>query len=552
MTRFLRDANTSRYGRHAGTARLVARAGAFLFSGRAGGSLLAGHAGTPEWSEPLPSPPRDRLPDGFAVELAADTHRSRDGHLMLGGSPPRLLRLGAAAVRLLADGGFGVTDAASAALARRLLDAGVAHPRPPLHPVRDTTLAIPVRDRADQLDGLLTALRADPSTATLPVLVVDDGSRDPDALVRVARRHGARLLVHPRNLGPAAARNTALRHAETAYVAFCDSDVVPEPGWLAPLLAHFGDPAVALVAPRIVALPVPAPRRLDRYEQIRSPLDMGSREGPVVPVSMLGYVPSATIVVRRSAVGAGFAPGMRVGEDVDLCMRLHRAGWRLRYVPDVRVGHRHRTDLRGWLAQRAGYGTGAADLALRHPGRVPPLYAAPWSLAACALLLRGRPVPAATALALTALTAVKVARRMPDADQPARAGALLSLAALGGTAQQLLSCATRHHWPVAVAAAAVSRRARYGLAAAALAEGLADHHRSRSSLGPLTHTAIRRLDDLAYGWGVWQGALRRRTAAPLLPRLALPLRGTAAKRPWEPRSLAPTSHQPATATVETW
>ncbi|MFI9824093.1 mycofactocin biosynthesis glycosyltransferase MftF [Streptomyces sp. NPDC052013] len=499
------------------------------------------------------SPPGDsRLPDGFAVELAADTHRSHDGHLMLGGSPPRLLRLGPAAVRLLADGRLVVRDAGSAALARRLLDAGVAHPRPAPAPVRDTTLAVPVRDRADQLDGLLTALRADPATSDLPLLVVDDGSRAPDVLARVARRHGARLLTHPRNLGPAAARNTALRHARTAFVAFCDSDVLPGPGWLAPLLAHFADPAVALAAPRIVALPVPDPGLLDRYEQVRSPLDMGEREGPIVPVSMLSYVPSATLVVRRSAVGAGIDEGMRVGEDVDLCMRLHAAGWRLRYVPHVRVGHRHRTDLRAWLAQRAGYGTGAADLALRHPGRVPPLYAAPWSLAACALLLRGKPLPAAGALALTAATAVRVTRRMPDADRPARAGTLLALAALRGTGEQLLRCATRHHWPLALGAAAVSRRARRFLAVAALAEGLVDHHRSGTSMGPLTHTAIRRLDDLAYGWGVWQGALRRRTTEPLRPRLALPLRGRRARRPWEPRPVAPTSHQPEPATVETW
>ncbi|MEU1903250.1 mycofactocin biosynthesis glycosyltransferase MftF [Streptomyces hygroscopicus] len=552
MTGFPREADTSRSGRYMRSFRVLPQVGGILFGGSGGRFRFAGHAGPPPRPAPLPSPPRDRLPDGFAVELAATTHRSRDGHLMLGGSPPRLLRLGAAAVRLLEDGGFVVTDAASAALARRLLDAGLAHPRPPIPPVHDTTVAIPIRDRADQLDALLTALRADPPTSPLPVLVVDDGSQDPDALARVARRHGARLLAHPRNLGPAAARNTALREAETAYVAFCDSDVIPEPGWLAGLLAHFDDPAVALVAPRIVALSPAVPRPLDRYEQVRSPLDMGSREGPVVPVSMLSYVPSATIVVRRSAVGAGFAPGMRVGEDVDLCMRLHEAGWRLRYVPSVRVAHRHRTDLRRWLAQRAGYGTGAADLSLRHPGRVPPLYAAPWSLAACALLLRGRPAPAVTALALTAMTAVKVARRMPDADHPQRAGTLLSLAALRGTAEQLLRCATRHHWPIAVAAAAVSRRARYTLATAALAEGLVDHYRSRTPLDPLTYTAIRRLDDLAYGWGVWQGALRRRTAAPLLPRLALPVRGGAGKRPWEPRPLTPTSHQPATATVETW
>lgn len=490
------------------------------------------------WSPPgirLPSPPDARLPDGFTVELAPGTHRSQDGRLMLGGSPLRLLRLTAAAVRLLESGRFTVRGAASAALARRLLDTGVAHPRPApaVGPAADTTVVIPVRDRADQLDRLLAALRADPSTARLPVLVVDDGSWDPAALAPVALRHGAGLLVHPYNRGPAAARNTGLRQARTAYVAFVDSDVVPEPGWLAPLLAQFADPVLALAAPRVIALPVAAPGLLDRYEEVRSPLDIGGREGPVVPVSALSYVPSATIVVRRSAIGTGFDEAMRVGEDVELCLRLHEAGWRLRYVPSARVSHRHRTDLRSWLAQRVAYGTGAADLALRHPGQVPPLYAAPWSLAVCALLLGGRPRSVAVAAALTAATAVRMARRMPDADNPPKAGALLSLAALRGTAEQLLRCATRHHWPVAAAAAVVSRRARYVLAAAAVAEGLVDHRRSGTSLAPLAHVAIHRLDDLAYGWGVWQGAVRRRTAAPLKPRLARRVvsRWTAGERP---------------------
>jgi mycofactocin system glycosyltransferase len=469
----------------------------------------------------LTAPAHVTLPDGFAVELAAGTHRSRDRRLMVGGSPLRLVRLTAAAVGRLGDGRFTVTDAASAVLARRLLDAGLVHPRLAPAPVADTTVVIPVRDRSDRLDRLLGALRADSATSNLPVLVVDDGSRDPSALADVAARHDVRLLTHPSNKGPAAARNTGLRQARTSYVAFVDSDVVPEPGWLATLLAQFADPVLALAAPRVTALPVAAPGCLDRYEELNSPLDMGAAEGPVVPVSALSYVPSATIVVRRTAVGAGFDEAMRVGEDVDLCMRLHEAGWRVRYVPSARVGHQHRTDLRSWLAQRSQYGTGAADLALRHPGQVPPLLVAPWSLAACALLLRGRPLPAALAVGLTAVTAVRVARRMPDADHPVRAGALLSLAALRGTGEQLLRCATRHHWPVAVAAAAVSRRARYALLAAAVAEGLVDHRRSGTSLSPLTHTALRRLDDLAYGFGVWQGAVRRRTAAPLRPRLAL-------------------------------
>ncbi|MET8181769.1 mycofactocin biosynthesis glycosyltransferase MftF [Streptomyces sp. NPDC005336] len=472
-------------------------------------------------ADPLPAPPDTRLPHGFTVELAPDAHRSRDGRLVLGGSPPRVLRLSATAAGLLGRGRFTVTDRATGTLARRLLDIGVVHPRPDTGPVRGTTVVIPVRDRADLVRQLLTRLAADPQTADLPVLVVDDGSARPAELAAAVRRYGARLLVHPRNLGPAAARNTGLRHATTPYVAFLDSDVLPEPGWMAPLLAQFADPSVALAAPRVVSAQARRQGRLDRYEEVRSPLDMGAREGPIVPLSALAYVPSATVVVRREAVGTGFAPHLRVAEDVDLCMRLHEAGWRLRYVPGSRVGHRHRTDLRNWLAQRAGYGTGAADLALRHHGQVPPLHAAPWSLAACALALRGTAAPAAAAVALTAVTAARLVRRLPDADTPVRAGTLLTLAGLRGTGEQLLRCATRHHWPIAVLLGASSRHARRILLAGALAEGLIDYRRCRPRLNPLEYVLIRRLDDLAYGWGVWHGALRRRTAAPLIPRIAL-------------------------------
>lgn len=63
------------------------------------------------------------------------------------------------------------------------------------------------------------------------------------------------MVRHPTSLGPAAARNTGLAAAATPLVAFLDSDVVPEPSWLPPLLAAFEDPAVGLVALRIVALP---------------------------------------------------------------------------------------------------------------------------------------------------------------------------------------------------------------------------------------------------------------------------------------------------------
>ncbi len=480
----------------------------------------------------LAGPLDTTLPSGFTVEIADDVHRSRDGRLMLGGSPPRLLRLSASAARLLGPGHFTVADTATAALARRLVDVGVALPRPKARPVRDLTIVIPVRDRAPLLHELLTALRADPETSSLPVLVVDDGSVNPAAVASVTRRHDATLLAHPHNQGPAAARNTGLRHARTGYIAFCDSDVLPESGWLGPLLAQFTDPALALAAPRVVGIPAAQRGWLDRYEDVRSPLDMGGREAPVVPLSALAYVPGATLVVRRAAVGGGFSPELRTGEDVDLCLRLHQAGWRMRYLPSSRVGHCHRANLPSWLAQRASYGSGAAGLALRHPGQVPPLHASSWSVAVCALALRGRPVPIGVAAALTACAALRLIRRIPDADTPVRAGALLTLAAVSGSAEQLAGCTTRHYWPVAALAALMSRRAGRLLVSCAAIEGLIDYRRSGSDLNPLIYLMIRCLDDMAYGAGLWGGAIRHRTAAPLIPRLAPRM-----TRPARPRHL---------------
>jgi len=164
----------------------------------------------------LMAPPLTTLPAGLEVELDANVHRSRDGRLMLGGSPPRLLRLSRSAARILQPGRFTVADAGTAALARRLVDIGVAHPRPPAQPVRDVTIVIPVRDRADLLDQLLTTLGADPQTSAVPALVVDDGSVNLAAVASVTRRHRATLLVHPRNQGPAAARNTGLGRVSRA------------------------------------------------------------------------------------------------------------------------------------------------------------------------------------------------------------------------------------------------------------------------------------------------------------------------------------------------
>ena len=355
---------------------------------------------------------RALVPPGVRLAPDSGTRLVAGGSVLVGGSPVRVLRLTPAGARQVAAwfAGAPVPSGASARrLARRLLDAGIAHPDfaasggptgdPGTAGVRSSadragatpagvTVVIPVRDRHAELARCLSGLRDLPR-----VIVVDDASADPRAIRRIAAAHGAAVIHRPVNGGPAAARNTGLGAADTDFVAFLDSDCVPRPGWLDRLLPHFTDPAVGAVAPRIV------PHEdgtgwLARYEGASSTLDMGARPSLVRPGARVSYVPGAALVVRKAASGEGFRDGMYVGEDVDFVWRMSAAGWRVRYEPGAVMGHDHRVTFRAWFSRRADYGTSAAALEELHPGAVRPLYASWWTAGAWAAALAGRPVTA--------------------------------------------------------------------------------------------------------------------------------------------------------------
>jgi len=495
-----------------------------------------------------PGPADELVPAGFRLRPDPGTRALADGTVITGGYPIRVLRLSAAGARHVAGwwSGTPVSDDPKArALARRLLDTGIALPaldgvdaaclpRPD-----EVTVVIPVRDRHAELARCLAGLTGTGTAGTGPgevprVIVVDDCSRDRAAIQSAAAAVGAIVVRRPVNGGPAAARNTGLAAAGTPLVAFLDSDCVPGPGWLDALLPHFADPAVGAAAPRIV--PHEAGRTwLARYEGASSTLDMGWRPSIVRPGSRVPYVPGAALVVRKEAAGAGFAEDMQLGEDVDFVWRLGASGWRVRYEPAAAMGHQHRVRLRAWFSRRRDYGTSAAALELRHPGAVRPLYASVWTAAAWLAAALGHPqAGAAVTVTGTALLARRLAQ-VTGEDWPRPAGSaawrLAARQAGGGTltaARPLGSAISRTWWPAALPAAVAVRRLRLPLAALVLAPPLLDWLDRRPPLDPARYVAARLLDDAGYSLGVWQGCAERRTIRPLLPLLRG--RGPAARR----------------------
>ncbi|MEP6463901.1 MAG: mycofactocin biosynthesis glycosyltransferase MftF [Frankiaceae bacterium] len=376
----------------------------------------------------------------------------------------------------------------------------------------EVTVVIPARDRPAALSRCLRSVG--PAAA---VLVVDDASERPEAVAEVVATAGAQLYRRERNGGPAAARNSGLARSCTPFVAFVDSDCIPEPGWLARLLPHFEDPTVAAVAPRVIGLD--APGWLGRYEQARSALDLGARGGPVRPRSRISYVPAAALVARRSALAglrgdAGFCPDFRVGEDVDLIWRLHRAGWQVRYEPAARVRHEHRVTLRAWAGRKFAYGTSAGPLARRHPGQVPPAVISVVALVPLALLRGGRPT---AALAAGTLSAAGLSRRLPTFPGRSLEATRLMAAGCLTTGYGLATAATRVWLPLTVAGTSRYPAARRTLLLGALVGPALSWWTLRPWLDPLRWVLAYLIDDACYCAGVWVGAVRFRTAGPLLP-----------------------------------
>lgn len=465
-------------------------------------------------SSPVPSP----VPAGFTLR-ADPTLVQLGAGVLLGGDPPRVVRLRPPADGMLdrwLQGAPVGADPAEGMVARRLVSAGLVQPVPSSGGPRpqDVTVVVPVRDRAGPLAALLASLEG------LDIVVVDDGSLDPEAVRAVVGAVGARCLRLDVSRGPGGARDAGLGTVVRDVVVFMDSDCVPAPGWLPPLLAHFQDPVVGAVAPRVQAADLPNPALLDAYELLRSPLDQGPRPGLVRAGGRIPFVPTATLALRRSAVGARcFDPQLPGGEDVDLVWRLVDAGWDVRYEPGAVVHHRRSDQLVAWCRRRTFYGTTAGPLARRHPGALAPASVSGWTAATWALVLTGRPLlggmAAATSIAI-------LARRMHGlVGSPWQVAARLAGVGTMRAPLQALAGTARVFGPALVVAIA-ARRTRLAAATWLVAPAVADWLRAprRADVPLHRYVALHVLDDVAYGCGVWIGCARARTLEPLLPHLA--------------------------------
>lgn len=181
------------------------------------------------------------------------------------------------------------------------------------------------------------------------VLVINDGSPDTAALRDALAPFADRIRYIERvNGGPGAARNTGLRAARGAFVAFLDGDDLWAPTFLAEQVAFLRG------APERPDLVYADARLFGASSQAgRTCMELDPSTGDVTLERLLTgecKILTSTVVARRNAIlGAGlFDETLECAEDYDLWLRLARNGARIAYQRKV-LGYRriHTTNLSG-------------------------------------------------------------------------------------------------------------------------------------------------------------------------------------------------------------
>lgn len=188
-----------------------------------------------------------------------------------------------------------------------------------------------------------------------------DDTQDP-RLRQLAERHGAVWLELVGLPGAKAGKiNAALAQTREDFVLVLDPDHIPFPSFLDRVLGHFEDPRVGYVQVSQAY-----------YNQARSFVARAAAEqtyafyGPI-QAGLHGHGASPAIgancTFRRAALASIGGHGIGLAEDLVTSIRLHAAGWRSVYVPEIVSRGLVPEDLGSFYRQQLKWARGVWEMA---------------------------------------------------------------------------------------------------------------------------------------------------------------------------------------------
>jgi glycosyltransferase involved in cell wall biosynthesis len=215
------------------------------------------------------------------------------------------------------------------------------------------SVIIPVYNARRYLDRCITGLLNQTyGRDRFQVIMVDNNSTDDSS--RIIRQYASIELLCEARQGAYAARNRGISRATGDFLVFTDPDCVPEPHWLAALLAPFDNPTIRLTMGRSMPAGCSSALRLIReYEHIRQTYIFAGDQ----PQYYHGY--TNNLAVRRTTFHqVGYFDERPRGSDTIFVQRLIELFGcdKVVYAPEARVTHLELDSVRVFLKKMVLYG----------------------------------------------------------------------------------------------------------------------------------------------------------------------------------------------------
>jgi len=228
------------------------------------------------------------------------------------------------------------------------------------------SLIIPTFNRPDEVTELLYSMVQ--QTFKDFELIIADGS--PATLVKDTVDPYLKKLnlvyLYEKGLGISESRNWGVQKASGEYVIFLDSDCIAPPSYLAAIDKFLQqDPVRVFGGPDATHESFTPVQKAISYA-MTSPFTTGGIRGR--KKHMGKYQPrSFNMGVLREAFNqvGGFS-GLKVSEDIDLSIRLDKAGYQCVLIPEAYVYHKRRSTFYKFYKQTNSFGRGRVDLYMRH------------------------------------------------------------------------------------------------------------------------------------------------------------------------------------------
>jgi GT2 family glycosyltransferase len=224
----------------------------------------------------------------------------------------------------------------------------------------DLSVVILSWNTKDLLLRCLETVGASLRPPSFEVIVVDNASRDGSADAVAARFPQAQLIRNPRNDGYARGNNLGIRLARGRHVLLLNSDTEPAPAALRELVRFLdANPNYGAASARLWNVDGTIQRACMRFPTLATALFYDGKPGRAYPNNWfvrrhfykdfdhidsrdVEQPPGAALCLRREVldqVGLLDEELFLFFNDVDLCRRILRAGFRIRYLADANIVH---------------------------------------------------------------------------------------------------------------------------------------------------------------------------------------------------------------------